>query len=174
MKHDIDAATLNSLAFSTLDDLNNRHISEAIDKMSFLIQNGHDDQSRAEFEELRTNYHAMLSFLSQGGTDEHRAEIQDNIARQVWRVLQRITRIIRLNHSDDAYCKTYTLLTEQGSDAHSLMQQWSFTPPSEERLILQDQLFDTLWTSPRWKPADATMWNEFIQRQDYLVQEQLL
>ena len=77
MKHDIDAATLNSLAFSTLDDLNNRHISEAIDKMSFLIQNGHDDQSRAEFEELRTNYHAMLSFLSQGGTDEHRAEIQD-------------------------------------------------------------------------------------------------
>ena len=174
MKHDIDAATLNSLAFSTLDDLNNRHISEAIDKMSFLIQNGHDDQSRAEFEELRTNYHAMLSFLSQGGTDEHRAEIQDNIARQVWRVLQRITRIIRLNHSDDAYCKTYTLLTEQGSDAHSLMQQWSFTPPSEERLMLQDQLFDTLWTSPIWKPADATMWDEFIQRQDDLVQEHLL
>ena len=46
MKHDIDAATLNSFAFSTLDDLNNRHISEAIDKMSCLMENGHVYQSR--------------------------------------------------------------------------------------------------------------------------------
>ncbi|MGN0233404.1 MAG: tetratricopeptide repeat protein [Bacteroidaceae bacterium] len=175
MKRAIDDSTLKRLNVSISDDLKVRHISEAIDKLGFLIQNGQDDQIRADFEELRTNYHAMLSFLSQGGTDEHRADVQEKMARRVWMVLQSITRNIRLHLSNnDIYCKTYNQMSEQGMDTRLLMQQWSSTPPSEERLALQDHIFDLLWTSPLWKPSDRTLWQDFIQRQDTLVQQHLM
>lgn len=174
MKRAIDEFALKRLSSAVIEDLSERRISEAIDKLSFLIQNVQDDRIRADFEELRANYYAMLSFLIQGGTDEHRAEIQEQMAQRVWMLLQGISRDIRLHISDDAYCKTYSQLTEQGIDAETLMHQWSITPPSEERFILQDHLFHLLWISPLWKSADRSLWQDFISRQNTLVQQHLI
>lgn len=174
MKRAIDDSTLKRLASSIIEDLKERHISEAIDKLNILIQNGQNDHIRFEFEELRANYQAMLSFLIQGGTDEHRAEVQEKMARRVWMLLQSITRDIRLHISRDTYGNTFWQLAEQGMDASSLMHQWSVIPPSEERLALQDQLFHFLWTSPLWKTADSALWQNFILRQDTLVQQHLI
>ncbi len=174
MKRAIDPSTMRQLAQSVNEDLKERHISEALDKLSVLAQYCQDGQIRAELEELRANYVAMLSFLTHGGTDNNRFSIQDDIVRQTWTLLMRTRRSVRLLSADDTYSKTAMSMSQEVDDARSIMQQWAHTLPSEERFALQDTLFDFLWTSPLWTHADTTLWHDFICRQDSMVQQHLI
>lgn len=174
MKRSIDPSTMKQLTQSVSEDLSARHISEALDKLGILVQYSQDGQVRADLEELRANYTAMLSFLTCGGTDDNRATVQDDIARQTWALLMRVSRAVRLASADDTYSRTALGVQQEVDDTRSLMQQWAHTLPSEERFALQDTLFDYLWTSPQWSQADTALWYDFILRQDSMVQQHLL
>lgn len=174
MKRAIDYSTVRQMSNSTRDDLYARHISEALDKLSVLVQYSQDSLIRADFEELRANYTAMLSFLVQDGRDSNRFAQQREIARKTWALLTRTRRAMRLLSCDDAYTRTAARLAREQADVLSVMRQWTHTPPSEERYALQDTLFDLLWTSPLWSSEDTALWHDFILRQDTMVQQHLL
>lgn len=174
MKRAIDYSTVRQMSDSARDDLYARHISEAQDKLSVLVQYCQDSLIRADFEELRANYTAMLSFLTQDGQDDNRFELQREIARKTRELLTRTRRAVRLLSCDDAYTRTAARLAREGANAQSVMRQWTHTPPSEERYALQDTLFDLLWTSPLWSSEDTALWHDFILRQDAMVQQHLL
>lgn len=174
MNRSINDSTLRQVASDTQADLHVQHISEAHDKLGLLVQYCQDSQIRADFEELRNNYGAMLSFLMQGGEDKNRVHIQSDMVRQTWMLLIRAQRAVRLLSGNDHYSKTHASLLQEGGDARTLMQRWSHTLPSEERFALQDTVFDFLWTSPLWNSRDTTLWNDFILRQDAQVQQHLI
>lgn len=174
MNRPIDISTLKQITDSVYEELYARHISEAHDKLSVLVQCCQDSQITADFEELRANYCAMLSFLTSGGSDDNRMTVQARILRRSWEMLIRARRAIRLRTGSDAYSKTANKLAQDGIDTRPLMQQWANTLPSEERFTLQDTIFDYLWTSPLWSNADTALWHEFILRQDHMVQQHLL
>ncbi len=174
MKRAIDYSTVRQMSESVRDDLYARHISEALDKLSVLVQYSQDSLIRADFEELRANYTAMLSFLAQDGRDENRFALQSEIAKKTWTLLTRTRRAMRLLSCDDAYTRTAARLAREEADVQSLTRQWAHTPPSEERYALQDTLFDLLWTSPLWSSEDTVRWHDFILRQDAMVQQHLL
>ena len=173
MNRAIDNSLVSQLTASIREDLGARHISEAIDKLDILMQYSQDSQIRADYEELRANYSAMLAFLTHGGSDANRFRVQSGITRQAWTILLRTRRAIRLQTSDDTYTRTATRLAQEMTDTTSLIRQWSHTLPSEERFTLMDSLFDLLWTSPLWNQDDTSLWRDFIMRQDAMVQQHL-
>ncbi len=174
MNHVIDHSTARQLSDSVRKDLYAKRISEAQDKLSLLVQCSQDSQLNAEFGELRANYNAMLTFLTQGGHDDNRFDVQQDMARKTWTLLTRARRAVRLLSRDDTYSRTSDRLARAGASAQSLTSQWAHTFPSRERYDLQDTLFDFLWTSPMWSEADTALWYDFIQRQDSLVQQHML
>lgn len=174
MSRPINISTLKQITDSVYEELYAKHISEAHDKLSVLVQYSQDSQIRADFEELRINYCAMLNFLTGGGSDDNRATIQARMLQRSWEMLTRVRRDVRMRTGSDTYSKTATKLAQDGNDARSLMQQWTSTLPSEERFTLQDTIFDYLWTSPLWSNTETALWHKFIQRQDYMVQQHLL
>lgn len=174
MSRSINISTLKQITDSVYEELHAKHISEAHDKLSVLVQYSQDNQIRADFEELRVNYCAMLNFLTGGGSDDNRATVQARMLQRSWEMLTRVRRDVRLRTGSDTYSKTATKLAQDGNDARSLMQQWTSTLPSEERFTLQDTIFDYLWTSPLWSNTETALWHKFIQRQDYMVQQHLL
>ncbi len=174
MSRPINISTLKQITDSVYEELYAKHISEAHDKLSVLVQYSQDSQIRADFEELRVNYCAMLNFLTGGGSDDNRATIQARMLQRSWEMLTRVRRDVRMRTGSDTYSKTATKLAQDGNDARSLMQQWTSTLPSEERFTLQDTIFDYLWTSPLWSNTETALWHKFIQRQDYMVQQHLL
>ena len=173
MKKYTDAPTIKQLTEDILDDLRLMHLSEAHDNLNMLVQQAQDDQAKAELEELRHNYSAMLDFLMQGGEDSNRTRIQADIASRTWTLLIKTLRTVRLAGSDDHYTRAFTRIKKQRITPRKLMKQWAATLPSEERYDLQDTLFDLIWTSPLWTEKDAMLWNDFILRQDVQVQQHL-
>ena len=174
MSRPINISTLKQITDSVYEELYANHIREAHDTLSVLVQYSQDSQIRADFEELRVNYCAMLNFLTGGGSDDNRATIQARMLQRSWEMLTRVRRDVRMRTGSDTYSKTATKLAQDGNDARSLMQQWTSTLPSEERFTLQDTIFDYLWTSPLWSNTETALWHKFIQRQDYMVQQHLL
>lgn len=169
----MDGSTLNQLADAVMHDLSERHVCEAHDKLNMMVRACSDEQLSADFEELRSNYSAMLLFLTQGGSDENRFCNQNEIMGQTWFILLRARRGIRLMSGNDLYCRTWNRLLQQSVTEQWLMEQWVRTNPSQERLDLQDTLFDFIWTSTLWRKERASLWSDFILRQDAMVQRHL-
>ena len=117
MSRPINISTLKQITDSVYEELYAKHISEAHDKLSVLVQYSQDNQIRADFEELRVNYCAMLNFLTGGGSDDNRATVQARMLQRSWEMLTRVRRDVRLRTGSDTYSKTATKLAQDGSDA---------------------------------------------------------
>ncbi len=161
---------------TTISLLQNEHISEALTALQALAQECMDGQMSRELDEIQTNYHHMLDFLASGGTDANRALVQKQLACRTLRLAYRMDRHVRLKTATDHYAKAYTALCTKYTDqiTDTLMQKWNESVDVEERLDLQDDIFDLLWTDGEWTPRQTALWFEFLGRQDNLVRRHLL
>ena len=106
----IDNATLKVLHRQVTDLLLNYQLSEGLDGISLVTRECADQQQSRALESLTLSYHQMLDFLEQGGHDAQRGQIQDNLQREAFRILNSAARQIRLERADDNYGKAYKRL----------------------------------------------------------------
>ncbi len=151
-------------------------ISEALDAISTLAHCCKETNIKIELEELYNNYNFMLDFLGKGGKDESRNNVQLQIILQSRKLLNKVDRSIRLQTQEDYYSKTFLQLQKNyGTEIEKvLLSKWANSVNIEERLNLQDDIFDLLWTSGEWNDKDTAKWYEFITRQDELVRRHFM
>lgn len=171
-----DLSTLNVIRQQAADALLDFRISEGLFGLEALMRECPDQQQANALENLRESYTQMLHFLSQGGHDEERAEIQDRLVRQALHTLDSATRLIRLARREDLYSHAHhQLFLVAGSEPTAfVLQQWNERQGTAERYETQDLLFDLLWTAPLWDQRQTASWYEFVSRQDVLVQQHLV
>lgn len=171
-----DLSTLNVIRQQAADALLSYRISEGLFGLEALMRECPDQQLSNALENIRDSYTQMLHFLSQGGHDEERADIQDRLVRQALHTLDSAARLIRLSRREDLYAHAHhQLFLLGGQDAAPyVLQQWDAQQGTAERYETQDLLFDLLWTAPLWDQRQTASWFEFISRQDTLVQQHLV
>lgn len=123
MSRPINISTLKQITDSVYEELYAKHISEAHDKLSVLVQYSQDSQIRADFEELRGNYCAMLNFLTGGGSDDNRATIQARMLQRSWEMLTRVRRDVRMRTGSDTYSNQAGTGRQRRPLAHAAMDQ---------------------------------------------------
>lgn len=174
-KHIIDKNTHDVLNDCAITALSKRHLLEAIDNISAIIHYCTDDTLLTALETYAENYRSLLNFATQGITDNERNEHIAQLVIKLNDLLTSANRDIRLQHNESAYTKAYNQLVEAyGPDISSaLHDRWNQNLTPDERLEVQDHLFNFLWTQPLWTTKDTAQWFEFISRQNELVQPHL-
>ena len=167
----MDNVTLNNITASCRKELSARFISSGLEQLSIIARYCSDSQVISQVEEITENYHCMLTFLAGGGKDEERALTQEKICKKALKILRIAHRDIRLQEENTRYSKAFhELIKQYGFEAEeSLLMKWGENPLSDEQLLIQDHIFNLVWTSPLWEQKHTAQWYEFISRQTDLV-----
>ena len=169
----IDNATLKVLHQQVSDLLLNFQLADGLEGIALVTRECSDQQLTRSLESLSLSYNKMLDFLEQNGKDENRSQIQDELQREAFRILNSAVRQVRIERAEDIYCKSYKrlILTYGENVCQILQEEWNRQQGMTERYETQDLIFDLLWTMPLWDSKDTAEWYEFISRQDTLVQQ---
>ena len=172
----MDSITLNNITTSCRKELSALFISSGLDQLRVIARYCTDSQIISEVDELIENYHFMLTFLADGGKDEERTVTQERICKKAQKILRIAHRDIRLQDLQDKYSQTYHELQNlYGVEPEeALLTKWGANPLPDEQLIIQDHIFNQLWTSPLWNQKDTARWYEFISRQTEFVKTHFL
>ena len=169
----IDNATLKVLHQQVSDLLLNFQLADGLEGIALVTRECSDQQLTRSLESLSLSYNKMLDFLEQNGKDENRSQIQDELQKEAFRILNSAVRQVRIERAEDIYGKSYKrlILTYGESVCQILQEEWNRQQGMTERYETQDLIFDLLWTMPLWDSKDTAEWYEFISRQDTLVQQ---
>lgn len=167
----MDNVTLNNITASCRKDLSALFIGSGLNQLNIIARYCSDSQIISQVEELTENYHCMLSFLANGGKDEERTLTQEKICKKALEILRVAHRDIRLQEEHTWYAKAFHELTNQYGlePEEELLKRWGANPLPDEQLLIEDQIFSLIWTSPQWSQKDTAHWYEFISRQTDLV-----
>lgn len=167
----MDNVTLNNITASCRKDLSALFIGSGLNQLNIIARYCSDSQIISQVEELTENYHCMLAFLANGGKDEERTLTQEKICKKALEILRVAHRDIRLQEEHTWYAKAFHELTNQYGLEHEeeLLKRWGANPLPDEQLLIEDQIFSLIWTSPQWSQKDTAHWYEFISRQTDLV-----
>lgn len=167
----MDNVTLNNITASCRKDLSALFIGSGLNQLNIIARYCSDSQIISQVEELTENYHCMLSFLANGGKDEERTLTQEKICKKALEILRVAHRDIRLQEEHTWYAKAFYELTNQYGlePEEELLKRWGANPLPDEQLLIEDQIFSLIWTSPQWSQKDTAHWYEFISRQTDLV-----
>lgn len=167
----MDNVTLNNITASCRKDLSALFIGSGLNQLNIIARYCSDSQIISQVEELTENYHCMLSFLANGGKDEERTLTQEKICKKALGILRVAHRDIRLQEEHTWYAKAFHELTNQYGlePEEELLKRWGANPLPDEQLLIEDQIFSLIWTSPQWSQKDTAHWYEFISRQTDLV-----
>ncbi|GEM_PF-6682092 len=173
----MDLDTLNAVREEATQALSRFQLSDALACLLALTSECDNQQLSHQAHTLQQNYDSMLSFLSHGGNDDNRQQIQIQLARNIYYTLQATHRCWRINDGRDIYATTYHHLQKnapQPLSADALFTLWKEVKDTTRRFEIQDSFFDYLWTSPTFIPKDTALWFEFIDSQDVDFQRYLL
>ena len=167
----MDNVTLNNITASCRKDLSALFIGSGLNQLNIIARYCSDSQIISQVEELTENYHCMLGFLANGGKDEERTLTQEKICKKALEILRVAHRDIRLQEEHTWYAKAFHELTNQYGlePEEELLKRWGANPLPDEQLLIEDQIFRLIWTSPQWSQKDTAHWYEFISRQTDLV-----
>ena len=167
----MDNITLNNIAATCRKDLSALFIGSGLNQLRIIARYCSDSQVISQVEELTENYHCMLTFLAGGGKDDERGLTQEKICKKALEILRVAHRDIRLQEEHTWYAKAFHELTGQYGvePGEELLGRWGANPLPDEQLLIQDQVFNLIWTSPQWSQKDTAHWYEFISRQTDLV-----
>lgn len=167
----MDNVTLNNITASCRKDLSALFIGSGLNQLNIIARYCSDSQIISQVEELTENYHCMLAFLANGGKDEERTLTQEKICKKALEILRVAHRDIRLQEEHTWYAKAFHELTNQYGlePEEELLKRWGANPLPDEQLLIEDQIFSLIWTSPQWSQKDTAHWYEFISRQTDLV-----
>ncbi len=169
----IDNATLKVLHRQVSDLLLSYHLADGLEGIGLVTRECNDQQQARSLESLSLNYDKMLDFLEQNGKDDNRSQIQDELQREAFHILNSAVRQVRIERAEDTYGRSYKrlILTYGENVRQFLRDEWNRQQGMTERYETQDLIFDLLWTMPLWDSKDTADWYEFISRQDTLVQQ---
>jgi len=173
----IDLKTLRNISQAGLLAFAKGHLLDGIASLRTLLPYcAAEPIIRAEADSLEENYHHMLAFLRRGGADQKRHEVQTRIQREGIRLLEQVSRVIRISLKSDHYGKAWAALQESfGPDVQANVLEAFLSSPFKGELdgVRQDDLFDLLWTSPVWTAQDTAHWYDFLLGQRDMVQQHL-
>ena len=163
----MDNVTLNNITASCKKELSALFIGTGLDQLRIIARYCSDSQIISQVEELEENYHCMLMFLAGGGKDEERAFTQKKICKKAQEILRVAHRNIRLQEEHTKYSKAFhELKSLYGVEPEEeLLRKWGTNPMPDEQLLIQDHIFNLIWTSPLWNQKHTAQWYEFISRQ---------
>ncbi len=167
----MDNVTLNNITASCKKDLSALFIGSGLNQLNIIARYCSDSQIISQVEEITENYHCMLAFLANGGKDEERTLTQERICKKALEILRVAHRDIRLQEEHTRYAEAFHELTNQYGlePEEELLKRWRANPLPDEQLLIEDQIFSLIWTSPQWSQKDTAHWYEFISRQTDLV-----
>jgi len=167
----MDNVTLNNITASCRKELSALFISSGLDQLRIIARYCSDTQIISQVEELTENYHCMLAFLAGGGKDEERAVTQEKICKKAQKILRIVHRDIRLQEENSRYSKAlHELIRLYGVEPEEeLLKKWGSNPLPDEQMLIQDHIFNLIWTSSLWSQKHTAQWYEFISRQTEFV-----
>lgn len=148
-------------------------ISEGLEFMTALMIECDDRQLYNQTNQLCDDYANMMRFIAQGGVDPQHNKIQDNIIRTGLRTLDAAHRSIRIYQNLDKYGTTYNMMAQvHGRDAYNILQKlWNKLKDTPRHYDVEDQIFNCLWTSEQFTPAQTAEVYESISCQSSQVQQ---
>ena len=163
----MDNVTLNNITSSCRKELSALFVNSGLEQLRIIARYCSDSQIITQVEELIENYHCMLAFLAGGGKDEERSITQERICKKAQEILRIAHRDIRLQNEQGKYSAAFHELKNlYGVEPEEeLLRKWGANPLPDEQLLLQDHLFNLIWTSSLWCQKDTARWYEFISRQ---------
>jgi len=172
----MDSITLNNITKSCRKEFSALFVSSGLDQLRVIARYCTDSQIISEVDELIENYHFMLTFLASGGKDEERTVTQERICKKAQRILRIAHRDIRLQDLQDKYSLAFhELQNRYGVEPEeTLLAKWGATLLSDEQLLIQDHIFNLIWTAPLWNQKDTARWYEFISRQTEFIKAHFL
>jgi tetratricopeptide (TPR) repeat protein len=167
----MNKTTLKNITESCRKQFATLSIGSGLEQLKTIVRYCSDSQIISQVEEIEENYHSMLSFLARGGKDEERNLTQKQISQKAQKILRVAHRNIRLQDVQDKYSKSYHELQKLygNEQEEALLKKWNTNLLPDEQMLIQDQLFYLIWTSPLWTQKQTAHWYEFISRQaDYV------
>ncbi len=148
-------------------------ISEGLEFLTALMIECDNRQLYHQANQLCDDYANMMRFIAQGGIDSQHNKIQDNIIRTGLRTIDAAHRAIRIYQNLDKYGTTYNMMVQvHGRDAYSILQRlWNKMKDSPMHYDVEDQIFNCLWTSEPFTPAQTAEVYEFIISQYSQIQQ---
>ncbi|MBR3548193.1 MAG: hypothetical protein IKN86_11670 [Bacteroidaceae bacterium] len=148
-------------------------ISEGLEFLTALMIECDNRQLYHQANQLCDDYANMMRFIARGGVDPQHNKIQDNIIRTGLRTIDAAHRSIRIYQNLDKYGTTYNMMVQvHGRDAYIILQKlWNKMKDSPMHYDVEDQIFNCLWTSESFTPAQTAEMYEFITAQHTLIQQ---
>lgn len=172
----MDAKIRNNLVSSCYENFQQFRITLALDVLVPIVHYCSNPEIKSKAESLKENYRCMTAFLAQGVNPDQKAfELQKEVVTQGLRTLEAANRDIRLSAAEDTYAQKFAQLQRKyGNPEEAIISKWNFLPSPDERIEVQDDLFNLLWTEGIWTSAQMSRWYDFISLQPVIVARHLL
>lgn len=159
-------AHLNEQLRQIHDALERRNLSDALKHMISMATTYHGDTLIDEIEDILRNYNSVLNYLreSHNVVQLDIQDVQSAILQRCVRAWSKLSRHLLLCDEKSIYTQV-----QMNTTIRSWKELWSSTLEGDERYVVQDQIFNYLWTSSSWDTHDTACWYEFISRQNALV-----
>lgn len=149
------------------DLLREDQLLAALEKMKTLVEEATDWNLRSEYENMKTTYHQMLHFISQGMEDPERGKMYSLLIIKGLVLNDRLYRAINIQQSTYGYYRTVRELGKLRhlttlSDTSEWIKTQLTTVSNEEAASMKVTLFNVLWTSDIWSPNDRETVNDLI------------
>ncbi|MBO4612303.1 MAG: tetratricopeptide repeat protein [Bacteroidaceae bacterium] len=168
----IDENTFSQLAGHVENELANGHLSVALSILSNILTMLPDipgrNKAQEDVETTTANYKRLLQYMAEGKEDPQRHSIHTNLTHKVFRILQDLRRTYQVSTQQTIYTSTIVLL-EHGIEEVSLEHLLQNAPTTTD-YDWQDQLFDTIWTSPQLTSTEEQELNLFLYSAPSIVQ----
>lgn len=166
----IDFKTEREQLQQVLQALTNHQLLDGMKHLQALTMTTADTALQTKADSLMDAYTAALQQLTSGeiSMDAWTAE-ETRLVPLMLEAHSHLSRTLMLGHETCVFTKTVHNLQHQ-----DWKTEWRNTIDEDERFLLQDNIFDAIWTSPTWSDTDCLWWYDFTFHQNELVQQHWL
>lgn len=173
------------------DFLQNDRLLEAMTQLGACLQDSKMYRLSAKLDEVRTSYHYMLQYMSQGVADENRSHLFMRLKNMLWVLLEQ-THLWQLDQVSDTYYhtqrKVLTNTTLNWLEAQiRLLEEFPdelavcpLMPTQNQQQILKKheqiarQLFINIWCNSGWMVEEHALLQRLLTSDSVLVADQCL
>lgn len=147
--------------------LSEMRLIDAFKQLENLLLLNPEWELNSQLDQLRTSYRYMLQYLLMGTEDPGRQKLHHKIITDTWKIADRLSHHLLVNHTKSTYTETYLRSQQEASLSELLAQLETFQDNLDVLQItdtrvssleqemaahekLEEQLFDKVWTSIEW------------------------
>lgn len=157
-KVEMDKQTFRILYKDTVDALDDRRLSDALNALGGMLSCLGNWEYEAELTDIRKIYGLLLDCMSQGAADPDRDNLFRQFCCRTYELTEKVCREFELREGDSQYAAVWRTL--QKLSGVRCMEELNKGDAGGRRL------FELVWTSPLWSRADWAAAQTFLSGND--------